>query len=134
MTTITELRDALVVDLRTITGLNVTPVEPSDYQPPCAFLTLQGVDWDETFQRGVDHYVFVVTVVASVASWTHGQVNLDSYAEPSGPTSVKEAIESDVTYPFHVVSTGAQQPVTEGAVLSYITQTYTVEVWANNEG
>jgi hypothetical protein len=127
------VRAWLVTRLQTIDGLRAFPVIPDDLPAPCAYLELQGVTWDESFDRGVDNYVFHVTVVTSISSWMQGQTSLDAYVEPSGPTSIKEAIEADETYDARVVGTGPQLPAKDAAAtLQYISQVYTVDVWVTN--
>jgi hypothetical protein len=55
------------------------------------------VNFDRTFQRGLDEYNFVVTVIVGRVGERSAQRLLDSYVSPVAPSSVKLAIESDKT-------------------------------------
>lgn len=77
-----------------IAELQVSPYILSDPTPPYAHVFPDGVMYDLSFQRGHDSYTILLEVGVSNAPGDEGsQMLLDSYLEPFGPSSVKEAVE-----------------------------------------
>jgi hypothetical protein len=97
MATIAEIRDGLATNLATISGLRTTETVPDNPQPPVAIIQPSSIEYDKTFQRGLDQYNFVVTLIVGRASERHAQRTLDLYCAGSGSSSVKVAIESNRT-------------------------------------
>lgn len=97
MASITDIREGLAERLRTISGLRVMSTEPDSVNPPSAAVGLQTVTFDRAFGRGHDELEFVVRLYASRADDRAGQRKLDSYIAGSGASSVKAAIEGDLT-------------------------------------
>ena len=63
MASITEMRAGLATQLGTITGLRTTTETPDTISPPIAIVNVQNVNFDRTFQRGLDEYNFLITVI-----------------------------------------------------------------------
>jgi hypothetical protein len=97
MATISQIRDGIADNLRTITGLRTTETVPDNPQPPVAIIQPNSIEYDRAFQRGLDQYSFTVTVIVGRASERSAQRTLDLYCGGSGSSSVKTAIESDRT-------------------------------------
>ena len=95
--TIAQMRAGIATNLATISGLRTTTTTPDVINPPIAIVQPQTVDYDETFQRGMATYTFVVTVIVGRAAERTAQTNLDLFVAQSGSKSVKAAIESDKT-------------------------------------
>jgi hypothetical protein len=95
--TIAEMRNGIAANLANIAGLRTTTTTPDVINPPVAIVQPQTVDYDETFQRGMATYTFVVTVIVGRAAERTAQTNLDLFVAQSGSKSVKAAIESDKT-------------------------------------
>lgn len=95
MTSVTDLKAGLATNLATITGMRSSSQIPEQPQPPVAIITLNSVNYDTTFGRGMDEYSFTVTVVVSRADGRNAQNLLDQYVASSGTLSVKSAIELD---------------------------------------
>lgn len=99
MSTVAELREGLAVRLRTINGLASTATAPANAQPPFAYV-LPGtpfIEWDESFNRGLDKYNFTVRIIVGAVDQQGSQLLLDAYLNPDGTSSVKAALNADRT-------------------------------------
>jgi hypothetical protein len=94
---ITDLRAGLATQLGTISGLRTTTETPDTISPPIAIVNVANVNYDRTFQRGLDEYNFVITVIVGRVGERSAQRLLDSYVSTTGTSSVKLAIELDRT-------------------------------------
>jgi hypothetical protein len=97
MGSITDLRAGLATRLATISGLRTTTETPDTISPPIAIINVANVNYDRAFQRGLDEYNFVITVIVGRVGERSAQRLLDSYVSPVAPSSVKLAIELDRT-------------------------------------
>lgn len=97
MASITDIRNGLASQLATISGLRTTTETPDTISPPIAIVNLANLNYDRAFQRGLDEYNFVVTVIVGRVGERSAQRLLDSYVSTTGSSSVKLAIESDKT-------------------------------------
>jgi hypothetical protein len=97
MASISELRAGIKTNLATISGLRVSDFQPDNINPPVAIVFPQGVNYDDTFQRGMQTYTFVVQVVVGRQSERSGQNSIDAYCSSTGASSIKLAIESNKT-------------------------------------
>lgn len=97
MASITALRSGLATRLGTISGLRTTTETPDTINPPVAIINVGTVNYDRAFQRGLDEYNFVVTVIVGRVGIRSAQRLLDSFVSPTGASSVKLAIELDRT-------------------------------------
>lgn len=98
--TIEQIMDGIETRLATITGLRVSDVSPGQISPPCAIVGVPSVtDYHATFgsaRMKLDD--LTVTVLVSAAAPDRvSQKKLAGYANPTGDTSVKAAIEADKT-------------------------------------
>jgi hypothetical protein len=94
---ITAVREALASNLSAITGMTASPYMLMNPYPPAAHVFPGEVEFDRSYGRGLDFMVFTLQVLAGTVSEEQAQRDLDAYLAGSGPTSVKEAIESDRT-------------------------------------
>jgi hypothetical protein len=97
MASIAQIRDGIAANLATISGLRTTTTIPDNPQPPVAIIQPSSISYDRTFQRGLDEYNFVVTLIVGRAAERQAQRLLDLYCDGSGSSSVKTAIESNRT-------------------------------------
>ena len=97
MASITDLRAGLATRLGTISGLRTTTETPDTISPPIAIVNVANVNYDRTFQRGLDEFNFVITVIVGRVGERSAQRLLDSYVSTTGTSSVKLAVESDRT-------------------------------------
>jgi hypothetical protein len=95
MTTLTSIKAGLATNLATITGMRTSTQIPEQPQPPVAIITVNSINYDTTFGRGLDEYLLTVTVIVSRADGRNAQNLLDQYCASSGTLSVKSAIELD---------------------------------------
>jgi len=133
--TIAEMRDGIAANLANIAGLRTTTVTPDLINPPIAIVQPQTVDYDETFQRGMATYSFVVTVIVGRAAERTAQTNLDLFVAQSGNKSVKTAIESDKTLGGKVFDTRVTTLRSYGSTtindVLYLAGEFTVLVYAS---
>jgi hypothetical protein len=135
MALISELRTGLANNLATITGLRTTPTIPDNPSPPIAVILPQGVEYDNTFGRGMNTYTFAVTVIVGRVSERSGQNALDAYVSSTGSSSIKLAIESDKTlngkaFDLRVTDSRNYGELTVGEV-TYLSAEFTVLCYAN---
>jgi hypothetical protein len=94
---ISSLREGLAANLATINGLRVYTVLTDNPQFPAALISLDRIEFDSTMARGCDSIEFTVTLVVARADDRSAQNKLETYLAGTGVTSVKTAVESDVT-------------------------------------
>lgn len=101
MATIAQIMAGIETRLDTIDGLRVNDVDPTQINPPAAWVGVPDIpDYRATFgagNAGRFHIAPTVTVAVSAALDRVGQVKLAGYANPSGATSIAAAIEADRT-------------------------------------
>jgi hypothetical protein len=135
MALISELRTGLAANLATITGLRTAATVPDNPNPPIAIILPQGVEYDNTFGRGMNTYTFAVTVIVGRVSERSGQNALDAYVSSTGSSSIKLAIESDKTlngkaFDLRVTDSRNYGELTVGEV-TYLSAEFTVLCYAN---
>lgn len=94
---IATIRTGLATNLATVTGLRTAATVPDDPKPPVAIVMPPRITFDTAFARGLDEYEFTVLVVVGRVSDRVAQSTMDGYCNPTGPTSIKTAIERDKT-------------------------------------
>jgi hypothetical protein len=97
MASITDLRAGLATQLGNVPGLRTTTETPDTISPPIAIVNVGNISYDRAFQRGLDEYNFVITVIVGRVGERTAQRLLDSYISTTGTSSVKLAIELDKT-------------------------------------
>ncbi len=97
MASISELRAGIKTNLATISGLRVSDFQPDNINPPVAIVFPISVNYDDTFQRGMQTYTFSVQVIVGRQSERSGQNSIDAYCSSTGASSIKLAIESNKT-------------------------------------
>ena len=135
MALISELRTGLAANLATISGLRTTATIPDNPSPPIAVILPQGVEYDNTFGRGMNTYTFAVTVIVGRVSERSGQNALDAFVSSTGSSSIKLAIESDKTlngkaFDLRVTDSRNYGELTVGEV-TYLSAEFTVLCYAN---
>lgn len=93
--TLSEIRTALAVTLRTVPGLHGYAHAPDDPATPCAFPIPTGIEY-ETMGRGFDRHMFDVVILASSSNDVAGQEALDAFIGAGG-RSIRNAIWADKT-------------------------------------
>lgn len=134
MTSISDLRDGIAANLRTVSGLRAFAEVPDNPSPPVAIVQLQSIDYDQAFQGGMTRYVFIVTVIVGRAAERYTQERLNAYTSTSG-SSVKEAVESDRTLGGNAFDCTVQSMTNVGAIslqgdITYLAADFQVQVIA----
>jgi hypothetical protein len=132
--TIANMRAGIAKNIRdNIPGLRVAETIPDQPNPPMAVISLETVNYDQTFQRGMTEYIFTVSVLAGRVSERTAQARLDSYIDP-GSATVKTAIESDKSLGGKVFDVRVSEMSNIGAVnlgeTVYLGADFRVEVFA----
>jgi hypothetical protein len=94
---VTELREGIGAALATISGLRVTDHVAGQVNPPAALVGLPRIEWDQTMARGSDLLFFDIRLFVSGSYNRTATDLLSAYLAGSGPRSVKQALESDIT-------------------------------------
>lgn len=94
MASITDIRTALATNLATISGLRTAAEMPDNPNPPVGIVSLDTVEYDQAYAKGLVTYNFTVTVIVGRSAERTAQRLLDSYIS-TGEKSVKNALESD---------------------------------------
>lgn len=132
---ITAIRDGLVTNLATISGLRTAAEIPDNPSPPVAVVQLQSVDYDGAFGQGLTTYNFLVSVIVARPAEREAQRRLNAYASSTGDSSVKLAIESDKTLSGNAYDVRVVNMTNIGAVLlgeaTYLAADFVVTVYAN---
>lgn len=77
--------------------VNVSPYASSQPVAPGIQILPPGVDYDYTYQRGLDEWTFVVQGFVALNEDVSTQQLLDQLCAATGPDSVKGALEADKT-------------------------------------
>ena len=131
---ISEMRDALATNLATIPGLRTAPELIDNPSPPVALVSLESIEYDQAYQRGLTLYTFTVIVIVGRAAERTAQRKLDDYLANDGEQSVKVAVESDRTLSgyaqdLRVVSAGSIGSIQVNDQ-TYLAAEFTVTVYA----
>lgn len=132
---ITNIRNGIESNLRTITGLRAYSEIPDNPNFPAAIVVLDSVEYDGAFQRGLTTYNFSVSLIVGRASERTAQEALNDYASNTGSRSIKTAIESDKSlsgsaYDVRVVSMQNISAVELNGT-TYLGMDFSVTVYAN---
>lgn len=128
------MRAGIAKNLRdNIPGLRVAETIPDQPNPPMAVISLESVNYDQTFQRGMSQYTFTVSVLAGRVSERNAQTRLDSYIDP-GSATIKNAIEKDKSLGGAVFDVRVSEMSNIGAVnlgeVIYLGADFSVQVFA----
>jgi hypothetical protein len=131
---IKDMRAGIGKNIRdNIPGLRVAETIPDQPNPPMAVISLESVNYDQTFQRGMSEYNFTVSVLAGRVSERNAQSRLDSYIDP-GSATIKNAIESDRSLGSAVFDVRVSEMSNIGAVnlgeTVYLGADFSVQVYA----
>lgn len=97
-TTLGQIMEGLEARLATISGLRVSDVGPDQVNPPHAIVGVPPIpEYHATMRMGTFRVELPIWLLVSASLDRISQRNLADYANPSGPTSVRAAIEADKT-------------------------------------
>lgn len=125
------VRTNLKTRLATISGLRVYDHVPDSVNVPAAVVGQLDITFDASFNRGFDNATCTIILIVGRMSEQAGQSKLDGYLAGTGSTSVKAAIEADVTLQGAVQTLRVTQ-ATAGTVqvsnVDYLAYRYLVEL------
>ena len=96
---VTTIRAAIATRLATITGLAAYTHVPTNPAVPCAIVRPTETDYDLTIANGGDIQRYEILLLATSAGtpWDVAQASIDAYLDRSGASSVRAALQGDVT-------------------------------------
>ena len=132
ITDVNGVRDALKVNLQTISRLRIYDTIPDVIVPPCAVVGQLDFTFDIDNMRGLDQASVDVYVIVQRISERSGQDKLDNFLAGSGSGSIKTAIESDRTLgglvdTLRVIS--AESGTYTSGDQSFLSYRYNVTIW-----
>lgn len=92
-----DLREALAATLASLPGVQESAYVLANSTPPCAHVEPAPIDYDLAMQRGLDDWMFIVSVYVGMSTDIGAQKTLDEFIDPTGSLSVKTLIEADRT-------------------------------------
>lgn len=134
MAELSQIRDAMGTAIAAVPNLRVRPLIPSLVTPPMAIVQPQQIEYDLNAARGVNRYTFTVTVFVVKADDRVAQLRVDPFVSPTGPTSIKAALEADRTLGGVVdtlrVTNVSNYTSTDANDVLYLAVDFEVEVYA----
>ena len=98
MTSLADIRQGLAANLQALPGVEVYEREGALANVPCAVIVTPSIDYHQSFSSaGLVRYEFRIMVLVQSADSEQSGIDLDTYADPGSPTSVRAAVESDRT-------------------------------------
>jgi len=98
MTSLADIRQGLAANLQALPGVEVYEREGGLANVPCAVVVTPSIDYHQSFSSaGLVRYEFRIMLLVQSADSEQSGIDLDTYADPSSPTSVRAAVESDRT-------------------------------------
>ena len=130
--TVSQIRAALGTALGSISGVHVRDYLPDRIDDPLVTITPSSFTYHGAFHGGLVTYEFNVVVVVSRVSDRVAQGRLDGFASYDGATSIRAALENDVTLSGIVSDVTVDSTVNIGTLdqngAVYLTMEFTVQV------
>jgi len=134
MASITAIRNGIVANLTSISGLRAVAEVPDNPSPPIAIVNLDSVEYDGALNNGLTTYSFQVSLIVGRAAERTMQRKLDAYSDVTGSQSVKVAVESDRTLSGEVYDLRVERSSSIGSIQiqdqTYLAAEFTVTVYA----
>jgi hypothetical protein len=135
MALLSEIRTGIATNLSSITGLRTAAVMPDNPSPPIAVVQPDSINFDNTFQRGMQTYTFTVIVLVGRVAERSAQNAIDAFCSSTGASSIKLAIERDKTlggkvYDLRVTDMRAYATISVGEV-NYLAAEFLVLCYAD---
>jgi len=133
---IEAVMDEMATALRTIGSLQgrTFAYPPDSVTPPAALVGYPEIDYQQSYQRGLDILKFPVWVVVSTNTDRAARAALGPYLAGSGSTSVKAAIDGG-TYTECDVAVVTDGRVTSVRIsdIEYLAAEFTVDIYGSGE-
>jgi hypothetical protein len=97
MATMEQLRAALAATLVSVPKLQESAYLLSNPTPPAAEVEPGQIDYDLAMNRGADKWHFILRVFVGLTADIAAQKKLDTFIDPTGPSSIKTLVEVDRT-------------------------------------
>lgn len=98
MTTLADIRQGLAANLQALPSVEVYEREGGLANVPCAVIVTPTIDYHQSFSSaGLVRYEFRIMLLVQSSDSEQSGLDLDTYADPGSPTSVRAAVESDRT-------------------------------------
>lgn len=109
------VREELAAKLSAIPQLRAYAYAPNTVPPPAALVCLpNGIAFDQTYSRGLDHMTLPVLVLVSLSNDRAADAELSPYLDGAGARSIKAALDSSATNTYtscdDVTVTAAGEP------------------------
>lgn len=132
--TLSQIRDALGVAVRTIDGMRSSEHMPEQLNPPVVVVQLDRVDYLGAMQGGLRTFQFILIVIVGRMGERAAQDLLDRVTDFAGPDSLREAVEADPTlgdvcWACKVTGARSIRPISIGDA-AYLAVEFEVEVQA----
>ena len=135
MASLTELREGIATNLRTISGLRAIATIPDNPNPPLAIIYPQNMEYDDSFNRGLTTYTFRLVVVVGRVDERSAQNKLDAFVSSTGASSIKLAVESDKTLGGAAFDTRVSAMTNYGSIdiseVTYLSAEFTILCYAD---
>jgi hypothetical protein len=135
MASLTELREGIATNLRTISGLRAIATIPDNPNPPLAIIYPQNMEYDDSFNRGLTTYTFRLVVVVGRVDERSAQNKLDAFVSSTGASSIKLAVESDKTLGGSAFDTRVSAMTNYGSIdiseVTYLSAEFTILCYAD---
>lgn len=135
MTTVSAVRTGLATRVATISGLTAHATVPTTPQVPSVLVQATGGDFDLTMADGGETWRFdlILLAIQAATKWDVAQDAIDAYLARTGASSIKAAIEADVTlggvaHSTRVIGWADYGTISMGGV-EYFGARLRVEVW-----
>lgn len=93
-----DIRAGIANNLSVVGGLRVYAYAPDSVSAPCvALIGADRIEYDQAMGRGLDFIAFRAVLLAARADARSAATELDGFLDKTGPSSIKEAVESDRT-------------------------------------
>jgi hypothetical protein len=136
MSSVSDIASGLQARLATITGVRAYSYQPEQLNPPMAYPVLNTVSYHQTMGMGNAVTQFDWTVYVIVGRWVDrvAMTNLDGYLSPTGSTSIRAALEGDLTLDGAcqnlVVASSANINALEQDDAEYLQVSFSVTIYA----
>lgn len=135
MASLSQLREGIATNLRTISGLRAIATIPDNPNPPLAIIYPQNMEYDDSFNRGLTTYTFRLVVVVGRVDERSAQNKLDAFVSSTGASSIKLAVESDKTLGGAAFDTRVSAMTNYGSIdiseVTYLSAEFTILCYAD---
>lgn len=135
MASLSQLREGIATNLRTISGLRAIATIPDNPNPPLAIIYPQNMEYDDSFNRGLTTYTFRLVVVVGRVDERSAQNRLDAFVSSTGASSIKLAVESDKTLGGRAFDTRVSAMTNYGSIdiseVTYLSAEFTILCYAD---